>query len=738
MCKPACTSDTGCLQFTTQKMISVGVLIFSICFMAACESSGATSKSSAPGVSNNPITPAPISPTPPTSPLTPPQDTLRVSISSRVGSVKVGTRDTFTAKAISSTNSTIISWLWLFGDGEGCSSVVKACEARVSHAYSSPQVFSVSVTVIDQAGSTASSYAQVIVVPAPTSSYDHCPAGIWTGGAADGPAELLQHCMPVSRAYTPSPGSVVTVQVTVTTGLNNSLQLAYNAALCGQTLVVPHGTVFSLKGKQLVLAAKNCDDANWITIESDGALPQEGTRVTSTDEPQMFTLQWNGSGSIPLGDHIRFIGLEVVADPSGPATVDFFYSPGSNNIVWDQVWLHGNPGQESRRGIALDGITNAAVVSSMLTDFHCIAKTGTCLDSQAIGGGGGDLASGTWAIENNDLSAAGENILFGGGEATQTPCDIYIGHNYFYKPLSWNPSDPTFVPPTYIVKNLFELKNACRLLLEGNVFENNWGGFTQEGFAMLIDPKNQSGLAPIASVVDVTIRYDIVHTAAGGLSIGNTDSDSGAWATAGNSYSFHDLVFDNLKYPTCYLCGLANINELGSGYRSTNPPPASDVLNNALVSHITEVTSAAAAPVEGFAEISGPPADNPTGTPQISNVQWVNSISDGGTSGTDLTGGETNNCAYGHEKSPVDELDACFVGGSLFVGNLFVGAVTTFPPGNSYPATWSAVEFTNYNGGFDGDYTLLPTSPYKNSATDGTDPGADIALVNSNTQGVVP
>ena len=33
-------------------------------------------------------------------------------------------------------------------------------------------------------------------------------------------------------------------------------------------------------------------------------------------------------------------------------------------------------------------------------------------------------------------------------------------------------------------KNLFELKNAQRVLFEGNILENSWGGFSQRGFAI--------------------------------------------------------------------------------------------------------------------------------------------------------------------------------------------------------------------------------------------------------------
>ena len=74
----------------------------------------------------------------------------------------------------------------------------------------------------------------------------------------------------------------------------------------------------------------------------------------------------------------------------------------------------------------------------------------------------------------------------------------------------------------FIVKNLFELKNAQRVLLDGNIMENTWGGFSQAGFAILLTPKNQAGakgvhLCPVCQVTDVTVRNTTISHVGGGL-----------------------------------------------------------------------------------------------------------------------------------------------------------------------------------------------------------------------------
>jgi hypothetical protein len=134
----------------------------------------------------------------------------------------------------------------------------------------------------------------------------------------------------------------------------------------------------------------------------------------------------------------------------------------------------------------------------------------------------------------------------------------------------------------------------------------------------------------------------------------------------------------------------------------------------------------------GFLLMDGPPENNPTNTPQISNVQWANSIMAAGNSGAYPTGGGKNNCAVG-QNTVYDKIKACWSGQSSFIGNVIVtnyaGSMLVFPQGNQTSANWDAVGFVNFNGGNGGNYLLSPSSPYKNSASDGTDPGANVTAV---------
>ena len=71
----------------------------------------------------------------------------------------------------------------------------------------------------------------------------------------------------------------------------------------------------------------------------------------------------------------------------------------------------------------------------------------------------------------------------------------------------------------------FELKNAQRLLIDQNVFENNWAD-AQNGFAILFTPRGEDGVAPWATVQDVTFTNNVVRHSGGGFNIAGPDDSS--------------------------------------------------------------------------------------------------------------------------------------------------------------------------------------------------------------------
>ncbi len=582
----------------------------------------------------------------------------------------------------------------------------------------------------------------------PTSENAYCAKGdTWTAATYDGPAQLPRACVYTGLDGSPSPGKATFVAA------GGDVVAAVKAASCGETINLQAGATFTLKSP--AFPSKNCDSQHWITIRTsagNSALPAEHTRINPSyagvaslsGRPSFSGPNKNvmaklivGQMPIQIADHYRLIGLEITRPHDGQfynALVQFL---GSHTIL-DRNWIHGDPTADTAHLVQTGvGADHVAIINSYMTDAHCKASPVVCSDAQDWSDGGRGTVMKAY---NNFMEASGQSIMFGGTTALIITSDIEIRLNHMFKPLTWNPLDKTFIGTKFTVKNNFELKEGQRILVEGNIMENTWGGFTQKGANILLTPKNQAGpngtnICPICFVSDVTLRYNYIVHGAQGLQAGNGPSDNGGWSLGGHNYSIHDLVFDGMQYSECYQC--ANfLNLLSSDYQSTSPPPASEVMHDVTINHLTIVNVGFLAPAgtaTGFMTISGPPAGNKTATPRIDNFRLTNSIGDAGSTGALPTGGGSDNCAVG-PKTLAAMVTACWAGASSFTGNLIItdhDSNVVLPGGNFEASAWSKVGFVNFNGGDGGDYHLQQSSQYVNAGTDGKNLGADIDAVYS-------
>jgi hypothetical protein len=563
----------------------------------------------------------------------------------------------------------------------------------------------------------------------------------------DGPAELPRIFLHTSMSDTPAPGKTWLVKAA------DDLQGILDRASCGDTLRLEAGATFTGLFR---LPQNKCDDSHWIIIRTDApdaSLPREGTRIRPcyagvaslpgrppfscpSVKQVLAKIVYSGRGSSgPIvfasgANHYRFLGLEITRGASENRVSNLASPedhPAADHLVFDRVWMHGTAQDETTRGLYLTGMTYVAVIDSYFSDFHCVAVTGSCVDAQDIGGGGGDIAGGPYKIVNNFLEASGQSVLFGGGPATATPADIEIRRNHLYKPILWKPGQAGFVGGTsgkpFIAKNLFELKNAQRVLFEGNILENSWGGFSQKGFAIVITPKNQSpNVCPLCKVVDITLRYNRVAHAGSGMQLANVLSDTKGSSAAGERYSIHDMVFEDIdadKYDGFGMFALV---------MSVSPR-----LRDVSLDHITAFPSRVLFGLDGA-----------TGGPKIDGFVFTNSIVAAGERQVTSTGGGPSNCAT-QQPNVAAMIDSCFQK-ATFSHNVIVGARGNWPAGNWFPGNFSdvgLVDFKNSNGG---DYHLCSASKrpepckaaskYRKGSTDGKDVGADMDAILSATEGV--
>jgi hypothetical protein len=326
------------------------------------------------------------------------------------------------------------------------------------------------------------------------------------------------------------------------------LQDALNSADPGDTIVLDAGSTYT---GNFTLPAKAHPDNKWIYMESSGLsrLPAPGMRVSPSDASSMGQIVTpNGSPAInplPGASHYRLVGLEVTTasnqgcqpqnnPPVNCFTYFLFGQPdgGMNHqtdlpdsITFDRVYMHGSPTQDVREGIQ-GNVTNLAVIDSYISDIHQ-----STADSQAIAV---YLTPGPIKIVDNFLSATTEDVMFGGTggyDNPYVPSDIEIRRNHFFKPLSWILLT-TVSPVKWSVKNNLEFKSARRVLVEGNILENNWKS-AQVGYSVLFTVRtSQSG--DIAVVDDITVENNILT---------NVD--------AGFNTLEHDDVCKPPQYPHC-------------------------------------------------------------------------------------------------------------------------------------------------------------------------------------------
>jgi hypothetical protein len=480
-------------------------------------------------------------------------------------------------------------------------------------------------------------------------------------------------------------GSGQAARATRTVNANGDFQSALNSAQPGDTIVLEVGSTYTGN-----FTLPNKPGSEYVTVTSSAlsSLPPDGVRVNPSFAHYMPKLVSPNDGpavrAAAGAHHYRFVGIEfhpkervyqwgVITIGEGNETS---LSALPHDFVFDRVYIHGDPAVGSKRGIALNG-ASITVENSYISDFKSADQ-----DTQALCGWNGP---GPFRIVNNYLEAAAENILFGGSKASipnLVASDITVTHNYFFKPLSWNPGDPSYAGTRWSVKNSFELKNARRVVVDGNIFQ--CGG----AHAILFTPRTEERANPWAVVKDVTFTHNIVRHACAGVEITGHDDDG--LGGVGADFTFRDNLFEDIK--------------------STNWPGGNGRLwaiylgaANAVIDHNTGFEDMVLIMTEGAEKLPGLVFSN--------NIAPFGRYGIMGLSASQLV--MKRNVIYGdwrgNDSSPQ-------------------------PTDNFFPGSIDKVGFASV---VEGQYQLSPASRYKSKGTDGKDIGADFGAIRAANAGVI-
>ena len=337
------------------------------------------------------------------------------------------------------------------------------------------------------------------------------------------------------------------------------------------------------------------------------------------------------------------------------------------------MYIHGDPTFGQKRGISLNS------ASTTIKNSYIAGIVSANKDTQAICGWNGP---GPFTITNNYLEASGENLLFGGADPAMpslVPSDITITRNQFSKPLAW-------WGQAWTVKNLLEFKNAQRVVIDGNILENNWLA-GQSGYAS--SSRRGTRTAPRRGRVVQQIQFtnNVVRHVAAAINILGSDYNAPSQQTNDD----HDPQQPVRRRQQRAL-------------RRERMVPADPRGRNITVDHNTVFS-------DGTSDVyaDGPPSPGFVFTNNImQNNAWA---------------------IMGNSASPGNGTIAAFFPGSQFLGSVIAGArPRDLSGGNFYPANLAAVGFINLAGG---NYRLSASSLYIRSATDGTNVGANIDAINA-------
>jgi len=474
-----------------------------------------------------------------------------------------------------------------------------------------------------------------------------------------------------------------------------SLQSTLNAAQPGDVIMLEAGATF--RGN-FTLPVKSGSDV--ITIRSsapDTALPGAGVRITPAFSALLPKIQSPNTApalkTAPGTHHWRLQFLEFGANQYGYGEI-IQLGDGSSaqtqlsqvpyEIVVDRVYIHGDPVIGQKRGIALNARA-VTIRDSYISDIKFVGQ-----DSQAIGGWNGP---GPYLIENNYLEASAENFLVGGADPAIPNLvteDVVFRYNYVSKPMAWRSQG-------WLVKNLFELKNARRVLIEYNVFENNWA-HGQSGYAIVLTPRNQDGACPWCVVEDVTFQYNIVRNVGGGINITGYDDLNVSAQT--NKIRISNNLFHGV---TKTLGGTGWFLLIGNQPRDV------------VVDHNTVDADGTT-----FLYAHGGSATNPE---EIFGVQVTNNAARHSSYGINAA-----NFSYGNSA-----INGYFPGSTIGANWLAGGPASRYPSGNLFAGVFDDA-FINQAAA---DYRVAAGSILEGAATDGTNIGADLGALLAGTAHVI-
>jgi hypothetical protein len=408
---------------------------------------------------------------------------------------------------------------------------------------------------------------------------------------------------------------------------------------------------------------------------------------------------WNGPGPFRIinnaleaaGENILFGGADPSIANLVPADIEIRRNDCTKPLAWKDGILAKPTNVVATAQVGGIGLPSGATVYYRIA-ARTRAGSGTMAMSVASDEIAVPLAFGLTAVALlwDGVNLASEYAVYRTTDAPDAPTRNWVGYltgETAFTDIGDTPAATALTPPEratrWSVKNLFELKNARRVTIDGNLFENNWVE-AQAGFAIQLTVRNQDGKAPWSTIEDVAFTNNVIRHSAGGINIlGNDNLQPSAKASG-------LLIQNNLFYDI----GTAAWGSNGRWLQISEAAGVRVDSNTAL--HTGNVITAYGVASSGFTFTNNLAPNN-----------------DHGIVGDDAASGN-------------DTIDRYFPA-STFKKNAIVGGrATIYPKKNLFPASLDEVGFTDPANA---NFRLSPASPLKNAGIKGKDIGADLDAI---------
>jgi hypothetical protein len=400
---------------------------------------------------------------------------------------------------------------------------------------------------------------------------------------------------------------------------------------------------------------------------------------------------FNGPGPVRIinnyleasGENVMFGGADPEIAGLVPSDIEIRRNHFSKPLAWRDPILP-TPSSPSVvatvGGGSLGAGTHYFTVVAVLEAASEIALSAAS-SPRAVSVGGGAAVTLTW----NTVPGADRYRIYRGTSLLGQ--DRYLETSAATTSLTYSGSgEREGVPPVtgrrWSVKNLLELKNAQRVLIDGNIFEHIWPA-SQQGYAILLTPRNDDGTAPWSVVRDVTFTNNIIRHASGGIII------------------------------------------LGDDYIHPSQRTERITIRNNLVYDLSGAWGGSS----NFLLMTRSPVDVKVDHNTIFHEGMIVIVDDGASPGFELTNNLARHNEYGIFGSGAGvgngALAAYFPGAVVRRNALAGGRAASYPPDNLFPdvATFDS-QFSNLAAD---DFRLRASSIFRGAATDGSDLGVDFA-----------